>query len=286
MIEQSKQNILPQLLGAGGDEARAITGLPQRGLTEGINAKIAQDKATIPQSELTGTQAQAQLPQAGMTAIAGQQQLQDKQFNDVADRFVEDLYVKKGRKLPTADEAYTASQSDERVRPFGTAITPAYYGQAIVRLRARLADEATKRLAANARFAGAAGTGLDDLARVYKSKIDNLNSQLTNLLKVKGIKPTDQYASAAIANAAKTGRKPSAMMLEGAKRWADYQKEAADLQSQMNFYQQKLDQVLAPAMGASPPPSPESVSQQRRDWDRLAEKYGKDRTTKEIGPRP
>lgn len=265
-IEQGRRSYLSQIAPslAGGqptDEGRALLGLPERGLTEGIEAKIAGSKAAVPQAQLKGAEATAALPEAGTTVIAGQQGAQDKTFNDIADRVVESLYART-KKLPSASEAFAVGQGDERAKAFGTKITEQYYGSAIERLRAKLADEATKRTAANARLQGASGTGLDDLLKIHQAQQTRIIAELNALPK-----PSDNdYRSADMAGMFKSKGKPlPSFIAEPAKRVAEYNLRRKELETQLQSTRDQLSTMLSKPLDVPQPnPPPSSGSPQQR----------------------
>jgi hypothetical protein len=130
-------------------EQRALIGAP----TQGALAKERLDLATT----------SAQIPEAAPTAVAAQQTDQDKTFNEIADRVVEDLYTRNGgKKLPTVEEALAVGLRHPRSKVFGGRIDETYYGQAIERLRAKLSGEDISRLSASQRYSyGLGGQPID-----------------------------------------------------------------------------------------------------------------------------
>jgi hypothetical protein len=269
-IEQGRRSYLSSIAPslAGGqptDEGRAVLGLPQRGLTQKINAEIAGSEAAVPTAQLQGAQATAALPEAGATAVAGQQGTQDKTFNDIADRVVESLYAK-SRKLPTPDQAFTAGLSDTRAQAFGERINAQYYGSAIERLRAKLADEATKRAAAAARLQGASGTGLDDLLKIHQAQQTRITAELNALEKVD--KPSDKditMADVAATNRAK-GKPVSPIFAGAEQRVAEYRQKKdkleqrrSELEQQIQQSREQLDKMLGKPLGV-PPANPPGTS--------------------------
>jgi hypothetical protein len=247
-----KNNLLTQLspsLGAGNeqeDDLRALTGLPSRATGPKVTAEIAGSRADVPQAQMRGAMAIAGLPQAAPTVVAGQQQEQDKQYNSIADRVVEDLYTKT-KKMPTSAEAMAVGQQDERTKPFGTAITEPYYGQALERLRAKLADEDIKRKAAAARLAGASGTGLDDLAKIYQNQQTRITAEMNALQKPSA----SDLRIAAIAAENRTKGKPvSAIFADAETRVGEYNRRRGELDQQQQQLRDQLNQVLAPAINA------------------------------------
>jgi hypothetical protein len=259
-IEQGRRSYLSQIapsLAAGQptDEGRAVLGLPQRGLTQKVDAEIAGSIAAVPQSQLKGAEATAALPDAGTTILAGQQGSQDKTFNEVADRVVEALYAKT-KKLPTASEAKSVGLSDERAKVFGEKISEPYYGQAIERLRAKLADESTKRLNATSRAQGAAGTGLDDLLKIHQGQQTRITAELNALEK-----PSDgDTRMADMASMIRAKGKPvSPLFVAAEQRVAEYRQRRAELEQQIQQSREGLDKMLGKPLDV-PPANPPGTS--------------------------
>lgn len=263
-IEQGKRDYLGQIApsmsgGQPSDEARQMFGLPERGLTQKIEAGIAQNtaavpiaQAAVPQAQLAGAQATAQLPEAAPTAIAGQQSTQDKTFNEIADRVVATVYRRSG-KLPTVEQAFSAGLGDTRAQAFGERINAQYYGAAIDRLRAQLEDEKTRRLNAASRATGAAGTGLDDLYRIHQGQQTRITAELNALEK-----PSDRditMADLAATQRAK-GKPVSPLFANAEARVAEYRRRRGELEQQMQQSRDQLDRMLGQSTGApgSTPP--------------------------------
>ncbi len=256
-IESGRRSYLSQIApslsgGQPSDEARQVFGLPERGLTQKIEAGIAGNIAAVPQAQVAGAQATAALPEAGTTVLASQQGEQDKTFNDIADRVVGALYAK-NKKLPSASEAFAVGQTDERGRVFGPRISEPYYGAAVDRLRAKLAAEEIARLGARARLAGASGTGLDDLLRVHQGQQTRITAELNALEK-----PSDNdNTMAALAQMMRAKGKPVSPLFQAAEtRVSEYKRRRSELEQQMQQTREQLDRMLGTSLqapGQTPP---------------------------------
>lgn len=281
------------------DEQRALIGAPERGLSEGINAKmagyttaepkaraeIAQAGAAVPQAQLAGTTAEAQLPGAGLTAQAGQLGAQDKTFNDIADRYIEGLYATT-KKLPkNGAEALKQAAADPKIGPVASQIGQSYFDQAIERLRAKIADESTKRLAAQARERGASGTGFDDLARIYQNQQTRATAELTALPKPSAL---DQMQADLAAQQRARGKAPSPMAVAAEGRVNEYKTQRDRLSQEIQGYRDQLTHMLGPTMGGSgtAPPPTAGTEMQRKKWDAAAAFLKNDKSGKYKGKTP
>lgn len=235
------------------DEFRSLVGAPERGLREQIDARIAQSRAAVPQANLQGATAEAALPEAGLTTRAGQLTTQDQAFNSIADRYIEGLYAVT-KKLPASGaDAFAAAQADPKIGPVAQKIGQSYFDQAIERLRAKLADEATKRAAAQARLAGASGTGVDDLAKIVQAQQTRITAELNAL---KEPPSTDRYMAAIAQQQRAAGKKVAPIMEQAEARVSAYDNRVNELQQQMQQSRDMLDNLmhgLLPMTSQAPP---------------------------------
>ncbi len=238
--------INPSMAKPVSDEQRALVGAPERGLSQGIDARIAQNKAAVPQAELAGATAQAATPGAGLTVQTQQQQSQDKTFNDMADRYIEGLYAQTHKLPASGAEAFQAALADPNQGQFAKAAGQSYFDQSIERLRAKLADEATKRAAAQARLAGASGTGFDDIARIYAAQQQRLNEQIKSLDKPS---TTDLQMSGIAEQQRARGKSPSPMMVQAEQRVSEYKARRAELEQQLQQISDQVTQVTGGKIG-------------------------------------
>jgi hypothetical protein len=239
-----------------------------------------------------GEVARAQIPEVGTTTAAEQLSTQDTQFNQQADRIVADLFTATG-KMPTDVEAFQAAQSDARYQKFGSRkITQPYFGDAIQRLKDRLANQETARLGARARYLGASGEGLDDVDKMFSRRIDQLNTELKQLPTTVGIKDSDQYAVSAARDYRAKGKKVPQALLDAEARVQRFTDETRRINLLIQEYGETGQKLRAEKLGIpSPPPGGEitaeaKTTRARQQWDLLAQQYGEERTTKEVGPRP
>lgn len=203
------------------------------------------------QAELTGAQATAALPGAAATVVAGQQGELDKQYNDVAWRHVTGLYAENKGGLPTPEEALRAASKDTNA----VGVTRAHMGEAVTKLRLLLKDQYIKELMANARFMGASGTGLDDLARINTNMMGIYAQMLRDTRSRMGVQDNDRQLAQMAANQRQMGLPVSAPIMQAEERWNNYVDEAGRILNDINSLGQKTAAVVAPAMGV-PAPSP------------------------------
>lgn len=152
---------------------------------------LATGKIPLP-SEVAGEQvaaasAEAAVPEAGTTARATQIGVQQKAYDDIADRVV-GAYFAKNNKLPSPAQAARYGTEDTDVKKFQDQFNEQRYGAAIERLRGQLEEERTRRSFAAAQFqrAGPASQHIQNLIRqqnALTSKNNNRRGQLAELAK-------------------------------------------------------------------------------------------------------
>lgn len=244
------------------DEQRVAAGAPERGLSEGIDAKVAGAKAAVPQANLAGATAEAQIPRAGMTAQVGQVGQQGKTATSIADTWIEAQYAKT-KKLPkNGAEAFAAASADPNIGPLAQQLGQSFFDQAIETLRAKLAKEATERAMAEARAKGASGTGLDDYLRIYSTQQQRLNDQLKSLDKPSS---TDQMMAGVAAQQRARGKTPSPLMVQAEGRVSEYGRRRQEIEQQLQQIGDQITQVTGGKIGApGVTPPGQSDSPQRR----------------------
>jgi len=233
---------------------------------------------------LQGAQAQAALPGAGLTVQTEQQQSQDKTFNDLADRYIEGLYAQTHKLPASGADAFQAALADPKQGQFAQAAGQSYFDQAIERLRAKLADEATKRAAAQARLAGASGTGFDELAKIYQNQQTRATAQLNALEKPTS---TDRMMAGVAAQQRARGKTPSPLMVQAEQRVQQYDAQAKALNDEIAGYRDQLTKLPGMQLGQpQPPPPSRSKETQQQKWDAAAAFIKNDKTGKYKGKTP
>ncbi len=244
------------------DEMRAIMGAPSRALTPKTEAEIAGAQAAVPQAQLAGVQAQAQIPGAPLTAQTGQVGQQQKPVEAITDDWITGQYAVT-KKLPASGaDAYAAALADPRISEIAKQVGQRPFDAAIERLRQRLYALATERTAAAARYKGAAGTGIDDIAKIYQAQQTRLTAELNAL-----DKPTPvQESMAAIAQDYRTrGKAVPTMMQMAERKVTEYQKRRGEIEQQLQQIGNQVTQTMGPLMGApGPNPPGQSGSPQQR----------------------
>src|ERR1043166_791553 len=184
---------------------------PSAQAEEQLKTTIAQRQTAAATGGTPGQVAAVTKVPTAETATAGEATAQEPVLNDVADRMVQGLFIKRHH-LPTAQEAQTAAATDVRGAAFGPLLTQQHFGAAIERQRRILEAEEAKRIEAESlmwfrRFqaldplkaVNMEQTRLNDQIVALQNENRNLDTSISKLGKLPGqdfanLPPTDQSA--------------------------------------------------------------------------------------------
>ena len=236
-----------------------------------VGGEVARAKAEVPKAELEAATATAALPEAGTTVRAGQQNAQDKQFNDIADAIVGELYST-ARKMPTVQQALERAKTDRRANAFKGKIDQSYFGAALERLRAQLERERIGLIGASNRGYNSPEAMDIRWAGLYNQQIESIRKQQAGLAKEMGITPMDAAAHNQLLLAQGKGKQVSPYIVARATAYADYLQRKRELEVNLTGLQQQMVTSSGQGFGAVPQPGVPGQSGRMLDEAQVAER--------------
>lgn len=270
-VREAQSGYLSSVLGPQGDPTERAqvlaAGRPvsrSEAATERAGAAVGGLKAAAVEGPLTPTQTSALtgVPTPA-TAEAADQTAQNPELGGIAKRSVRDLYTRLGR-IPTIDEVKAHVQTDLRAKPFKNELTDPFLGNAIRDLQAELAEEETKRIAAETRRDAASQNVVKDITSQQGELRQRMTArQQENENLRKSLSPFATIPGADMSKLSEQDRQNLAKIQAN---------EAANAKDQetLTGLNQQAQQVIAPRVTKSGGAPEGTLAERRNEWDRRA----------------